>query len=65
VAKIRHFAKNKKFLETWLMELFGTFPKKSANLKGLFIRKLPRFLEDLGRFLAFLLLKSPNLLNKL
>jgi hypothetical protein len=46
------------------MELFGTFPEKLAHFKD-FKKKLPRLLEDLGRFLAFLLLKSPNLLNRL
>jgi hypothetical protein len=37
----------------WAMELFGKFPKKFTTFQGFSFLKLPRVLEDLGRFLAF------------
>jgi len=34
------------------MELFGTFPKKSAHFKD-YKKKIAKILEDLGRFFSF------------
>jgi hypothetical protein len=45
--------KKKKPLTTWSRELFEKIPKESPHFKEENM-KLPRFLEDLGRFLAYL-----------
>ncbi len=53
MAKIRHFVKKKKPLTTWSRERFEKIPKESPHFKEENM-KLPRFLEDLGRFLAYI-----------
>jgi hypothetical protein len=39
--------------ETWSMERFGKFSKKICHILRKKVMKSSRFLEDLGKFLAF------------
>jgi hypothetical protein len=49
---------------TWSRGLFEKIQEKITTFKGKNVLKLPRFLEDEGRFLAFFFLKLPYLAKK-
>jgi hypothetical protein len=56
-SKIRYINKQGIFFNvsqaTWSMELFGKFSKRNCHILREKVMKSSRFLEDLGKFLAY------------